>query len=103
LNHSCRPRCLDSNVDSELADLARSCLQSDPADRPSDADAVAQKMLAYFASRETAAQTVQIKLEKELTRNEEARKRRLSFVICVVACLGILIAGIVGTSMSQKT
>ena len=99
LNHSCRPRCLDSNVDSELADLARSCLQSDPADRPSDADAVAQKMLAYFASRETAAQTVQIKLEKELTRNEEARKRRLSFVICVVACLGILIAGIVGTSI----
>ena len=90
---------LNSNADLEMADLARSCLQQNPADRPVDADAVAQVMLGYFASRETAARAAQIELEKELTRNEEARKRRFSFAICVAACLGLLVAGIAGTTI----
>ena len=90
---------LDSNADLEMADLARSCLQQEPAVRPADAGVVAQTMLTYFASRETAARAAQIRLEKELTRNEEARKRRFSFTVCLVACLGILVAGIAGTSI----
>ena len=90
---------LDSNADLEMADLARSCLQQKPADRPRDADAVAQVMLAYFASRETAVHAAQIELEKELTRNEEARKRRFLFAICIAACLGLLVAGVAGTTI----
>ena len=90
---------LDSNADIEMADLARSCLQQKPVNRPQDADAVAQAMLGYFASRETAVHAAQIELEKELTRNEEARKRRFSFAICIAACLGLLVAGIAGTTI----
>lgn len=92
-------RSLDLHNDSKLAELALSCLQPEPSDRPLDAGAVAEKLVAYFESRETAAQAAQIKLEKELTRHEEARKRRFSFAICVVACLGLLVAGIVGTTV----
>ncbi len=88
-----------ARVDMEIADLARSCLQRKPENRPQDANAVAQAMLRYFASREQAARATQIKLEKELTRNEEARKRRFLFATCAAACLGLLIAGIVGTSI----
>ena len=92
-------RLLNSKVDLEMANLARSCLQQEPANRPQDANSVAQVMLAYFASREEAARATQIKLEKELTRNEETRKRRFLMATCVAACLGLLIAGIVGTSI----
>ena len=90
---------LDSNADLEMADLARACLRREPAGRPADAGAVAQTMLTYFASLETAARAAQIRLEKELTRSEESRKRRFTTTVCVAACLGILIAGIAGTSI----
>jgi len=90
---------LYSNADLEMADLARSCLRQEPTDRPADAGAVAQTMLTYFASRETAARAAQIRLEKELTRSEESRKRRFTTTVCLAACLGILVAGIAGTSI----
>ncbi len=92
-------RLSDSKVDFEMAELARSCLEQEPCDRPQDADAVAHKMLCYFASREDAAQALQIKLEKELTQKEETRKRRSMVVTCFAACLGILLAGVAGTSI----
>lgn len=90
---------LDSNADLEMADLARSCLRQEPTDRPADAGAVAQAMLTYFASRESAARAAQIRLEKELTRSEESRKRRFTTTVCLAACLGILVAGVAGTSI----
>ena len=92
-------RLINSDADLEMADLVRACLQRKPQDRPKDADAVAQVVLAYFASREDAARATQIKLEKELTRNEETGKRRFVMATCVAACLSILVAGIVGTSI----
>ena len=88
-----------SKVDFEMAELTRSCLERKPENRPQDADAVAHKMLCYFASREDTAQALQIKLEKELTQNEETRKRRSMMVTCFAACLGILLAGVAGTSI----
>ena len=90
---------LDSNADLEMADLARACLRREPAGRPADAGAVAQTMLTYFASLETAARAAQIRLEKELTRSEESRKRRFTTTVCLAACLGILVAGVAGTSI----
>ena len=92
-------RLMNSDIDLEMADLVRSCLQRKPLDRPQDADAVAQVVLDYFASREKAVRATQIKLEKELTRNEETRKRRFVTATCVAACLSILVAGIVGTTI----
>jgi WD40 repeat protein len=92
---ACHQRLAESGADPALVDLARHCLQRQPADRPADASAVAaalvthqetvaQKLRAVESDR--AAQAARLEVEQRAAR----RQRRLARILAGVAGLALL-------------
>lgn len=80
-------------ADADLIDLARRCLASDPADRPSDGQTVAEVVKAYRAGVEARLQEVQAERAAAEARAVEQRKRRRLWAIAASVVIGVLITG----------
>jgi serine/threonine-protein kinase len=67
-----------SGAEPELLQLARDCLSPDPADRPGDAGAVAQRMSAYLAGVQERLRAAELeRVEAQARAAAERRQRRL--------------------------
>jgi serine/threonine-protein kinase len=89
-----RERLAKCGADSELVELARACLQADPANRPPHAGAVMQKMTAYQAG--VAERLRQAELDKAAAQarlKSERRARRLVAGL-ILAFLLLLVTGV---------
>jgi serine/threonine-protein kinase len=72
-----RARLEASSADAELLSLARDCLAAEAEDRPRDAGALAQRMIAYRANVEQKLRAAEIARATEEARAEEEAKRRV--------------------------
>jgi serine/threonine protein kinase/tetratricopeptide (TPR) repeat protein len=90
---------LDScGADAELVALCRRCLSPGPADRPADAQAVADGMTAYLAGvREKLRKAELAEAEAQAQTREEAKRRRLTLALAGVV-LVVLLVGLGGTT-----
>jgi tetratricopeptide (TPR) repeat protein/tRNA A-37 threonylcarbamoyl transferase component Bud32 len=88
----CFARLESCGADSDLVELVRNCLESEPDDRPRDAGVLAQQVTQYLESVETRLQEAEVARAAESARAEEERKRRrvtlalaasVLFMICV--------------------
>jgi serine/threonine-protein kinase len=61
-------------ADPELADLARLCLAAEPADRPSDASVVSDRLTAHLASVQDRLRAAELARAAETARAEEASR-----------------------------
>ncbi len=90
------------NLDAELFDLARDCLSRDPASRPADGSAVAQRVTRYLHSVEARLRESELSIGKaEVKIAEERKRKRLAFVLVATIFLAILI-GVVGFMWFQQ-
>jgi serine/threonine-protein kinase len=74
-------------ADPELVALARACLAPEPADRPRDGQAVAERVSAYLTGVEARAQAAQVARATAEARAEEAHKRQRLTVALALAVL----------------
>src|SRR5438132_1593654 len=69
-------------ADAELVALCRRCLSPDPADRPADAQAVADGMTAYLAGVQEKLRKAELaEAEAKAKTREEAKRRRLTLAL----------------------
>ena len=87
----CFTRLDECGADEELVSLARQCLEVEPADRPKDANALAEQVTGYLESVET-----------KLRKSEVQRARFRVTLGLGAAALAILIAGIVATAWQAR-
>ena len=77
----------ECGADAELVSLAKQCLEVEPADRPQDANALAEQVTGYLESVETKLRTA------------EVQRARFRVTLGLgAAALAILIAGIAATA-----
>jgi serine/threonine protein kinase/tetratricopeptide (TPR) repeat protein len=85
-------------ADAELVALCRRCLSPGPADRPADAQAVADGMTAYLAGVQEKLRKAELaEAEAKAKTREEAKRRRLTLALAAVV-LVVLLAGLGGTT-----
>ena len=72
----CFDRLAECGADEELVSLAKKCLEVEPADRPNDANAVAESIGEYLASVETRIREAELARVEANARAVEERKRR---------------------------
>jgi serine/threonine protein kinase len=85
-------------ADAELVALCRRCLSPNPADRPADAQAVADGMTAYLAGvQEKLRKAALAEAEAKAKTREEAKRRRLTLALAGVV-LVVLLVGLGGTT-----
>jgi tetratricopeptide (TPR) repeat protein len=85
-------------ADAELVALCRRCLSPGPADRPADAQAVADGMTAYLAGvQEKLRKAGLAEAEAKAKTREEAKRRRLTLALAGVV-LVVLLVGLGGTT-----
>src|SRR5262245_46229102 len=85
-------------ADAELVALCRRCLSLGPAERPTDAQAVADGMTAYLAGvREKLRKAELAEAEAKAKTREEAKRRRLTLALAGVV-LVVLLVGLGGTT-----
>ena len=88
----CLQRLDDCQADRELVDLAKHCLQLEPAERPGDAGALAERVTSYLESVETKLRETEMQRAAASARAEEERKRRrvsmaLAASVLLLVCL----------------
>ncbi|MEO1618315.1 MAG: protein kinase, partial [Planctomycetota bacterium] len=93
----CFERLEDCGADSELIDLAKQCLETEPSDRPKDAGVLAQRVEQYQQSVESKLRETEIQRASESTRAEEQRKRFKVTLGLSTAAVLTLLAGIAAT------
>ncbi len=86
----------NSNADSSLVELCRSCLALAPADRPDNAGKVADVIRNYFASAQQRAKTAEIELRESEVRATEEIKRRKTFSRMLLVVAGVFAIGLAG-------
>ncbi|WP_315857105.1 WD40 repeat domain-containing serine/threonine protein kinase [Stieleria neptunia] len=85
-----------SASDTELIELAKRCLELEPADRPRDAGVLAGGITDYLESVETKLRESELERVADSTRQEEERKRRrvtLAFATSVLLMLSLAVGG----------
>jgi serine/threonine-protein kinase len=80
-------------VDAELVRLAKACLAAEPANRPRDAQAVAEAMAAYLAAAQDRLKGAEIERAAALARAGEERKRRRVTVALAAAVVALVLLG----------
>ncbi|MCY2962468.1 MAG: tetratricopeptide repeat protein, partial [Planctomycetota bacterium] len=88
----CLARLDACGADQELIGLAKACLQVDPANRPRDANVVAQRVTDYLRSVESRLRAAEMERVAQTARAEEERKRRrvtLALATSVVLLLSL--------------
>ncbi|MFK8110981.1 MAG: WD40 repeat domain-containing serine/threonine protein kinase, partial [Rubripirellula sp.] len=94
----CFERLDECGADEELILLAKQCLEVEPADRPKDASALAEKVTGYLESVETKLRESEVELAGEAARFVEQKKRFRVTLGLSAAALTILLAGIAATA-----
>ncbi len=79
-------------ADAELISLAKDCLAAEPAARPTDAGAVAQRINVYLESVQQRLKAAEIQQAADRTRAVEESKRR-RVLVALVACALLLVLG----------
>ncbi len=98
----CFTRLDECGADPELILLAKQCLELEPADRPKDANALAEDVTGYLESVETKLRTAEVERAGEAARVVEQRKRFRVTVGLAAAALSILLAGIGATAWQAR-
>ncbi|MCI0462406.1 MAG: tetratricopeptide repeat protein [Gemmataceae bacterium] len=88
-------------ADSELIQLAERCLAPNKADRPANAGEVAAGVQAYRARVEERLRLAEVEKARALVQAEEERKRRRLRRVGVAVVIGVLLAGVVGTTIGM--
>ncbi len=86
-------------ADSELIQLARWCLASDPADRPADGGEVASAVAAYFSGVQERLQQERVARERQEVRAAEGRRRHRILVAATLSVLLTLALGVVASTI----
>src|SRR5262245_52595276 len=86
-------------ADAELVALARHCLAPQRDGRPANARAVAEAVAAYRAGVEARLQRAETERAAQEARAAEEAKRRRVVLLAGGALAGVLLAGIVGTTL----
>jgi tetratricopeptide (TPR) repeat protein len=94
-----RVRLRGCGADPELTGLAERCLSPEKTDRPADAGEVAAAVAAYLSGVEERLQQERLRREHEQVRAAEERRRRRLWLGLAGALLGVLVVGIVGTTL----
>ena len=90
-----------TNVDDELVNLCRDCLQSEPTVRPADGGVVADRVSEYLLSVQQRLKQAELDRSRaELAAEEERKRRRLSTML-VGTILTALVLGSIGYSWFQ--
>jgi serine/threonine protein kinase/tetratricopeptide (TPR) repeat protein len=85
-------------AEADLVALCRRCLSPSPADRPADAQAVADGMTAYLAGAQEKLRKAELaEAEAKAKTREEAKRRRLALALAGVV-LVVLLVGLGGTT-----
>src|SRR5262249_28200525 len=82
-----------SGTDPALIGLSKRCLAPEPADRPQDAQAVADGLSAYLNGVQERLQATEREREVALVRAREERKRRKVQLALAAALVGLLLGG----------
>src|SRR4029077_8928412 len=82
-----------SGADPALIALAERCLAPEPADRPRDAQAVADELAAYLNGVQERLQATEREREVAMVRAREERKRRKVQLALAAALVGLLLGG----------
>ena len=98
----CFERLDECGADKELVSLAKQCLEVEPADRPKDANALAEQVTGYLESVETKLRTAEVERAGEAARLVEQRKRFRVTLGLSAAALAILLAGIIATAWQAR-
>lgn len=93
----CFDRLDECGADEELISLAKQCLELEPADRPKDANALADQVTGYLESVETKLRTAEVERAGEAARVIEQRKRFRITLWLGAAAIAHLVAGIAAT------
>jgi tetratricopeptide (TPR) repeat protein len=91
-----------SGADAELVAVTTACLDLDPEKRPTDARQVATRIAAYRLGVEERLQQAETAKTEALVREAEGRKRRRAMQWAGGVIAGVLLAGIVGTSLGMN-
>ena len=83
----------------DLIALCKRCLNAGPKDRPADASEVARAVAALRAAADDRARKAEIDREKAEVESREQRKRRRVVQWAGGAVAGVLLAGVVGTTV----
>lgn len=86
-------------ADADLIAIARRCLSARPEDRPSNGQAVAEQIAAYRASVEQRLRQAETDRARAETQSAEQRKRQRVVRWAGALATGILLLGIVGTTL----
>jgi tetratricopeptide (TPR) repeat protein len=86
-------------ADAELVAVCRRCLSPNPADRPANGQAVTDGMTAYLNGVQERLQSVERERAVTAAKAIEERRRRKLQVIAASLVLGVLVAGITGTTI----
>lgn len=88
----CFQRLDESDADSELLELAKSCLSREPSDRPNDSNVIANQLSKHLQTVETRLRESEIDRAAQTARAEEERKRRRVSVGLGAALLTLVVS-----------
>ena len=99
----CFERLAESDADSEIVEIAKSCLAQNSYDRPRDARQVADSVSSYLESVESRLRKAELaKVEAETRSIEEQRRRKLQVGLAMFVLLTVIAGGAIAFRIWQQ-